>query len=68
MIRSESSAGPGGVTDGRLRESALKSAIALRDHSFRPQAGEAERRACRRSMRSHALSWRHPGSPSPGPA
>ena len=43
-----------------LRASALRSALILRDCSFRAQSSIAERRACRILMRQRAAQWRHP--------
>lgn len=48
------------LTDARLRESALRSAIILRDCSFRAQSSVPERRACRTLMRRQAAQWRQP--------
>jgi hypothetical protein len=45
-----------------LRTMALRSAIVLRDCSFRTQSSATERRACRTLMRGQALAWRHPAA------
>lgn len=51
---------PPGPTDAQLRETALRSAIILRDCSFRAQSTPPERRACRTLMRRQAAQWRQP--------
>jgi hypothetical protein len=43
-----------------LRATALRSAMVLRDCSFRLRSTEAERRACRTVMRRQAMRWRDP--------
>jgi len=51
-----------------LRASALRSAIVLRDCSFRARSGVEERRACRTLMREEAVNWRRSNaSPSQRP-
>lgn len=47
-------------TAAELSASALRSAIILRDCSFRSQSTCEERRACRTLMRGQAAKWRHP--------
>jgi hypothetical protein len=51
---------PPGPGPAELRAAALRSAIVLRDCSFRLRSTEAERRACRTVMRRQAMRWRDP--------
>jgi hypothetical protein len=49
-----------GPTETQLRQNALRSAMVLRDCSFRTEASTPERRACRALMRRQAAQWRQP--------
>ena len=47
-----------GITGDQRRNLALKSAIMLRDCSFRERSASDERHACRNLMRREAIKWR----------
>ena len=51
---------PPGPTATQLRTAALRSAMILRDCSFRERTTALERRACRALMRLQSAQWRQP--------
>lgn len=52
---------PANPAEGDKRENTLRSAIALRDYSFRVDVSVPERRNCRTLMRAQAIRWRRAG-------